>query len=373
MLVYYLVIVSVLFLAAYAQKKDSSIPCTGNGLIHPPPLGYFPHSPEAFKLFFVMAAIPILVAGLRFQVGTDYGGYYLRWEDVYANRFWSSLISLDEPGFRFIAYITQRLGAKTGAMAMFLASLITIGLGYWTVYRNVQHLFLPSVLFLFLGNWIASFNAVRQCLAASIVFAGYPFLRDKKLWKYAAMVALAYLFHRSSILMIVPFFFLHRRVDWKSITLVMLGTIVLLNSYERLFRLTGIVLEEEIDLENLSTYSYSMVNRLRILTNVAPAAFFLYVHFSTGKKYMFSDFFLNILILNASISVAAMNSPLFSRYSLYIFPFMPLALSDMTEKTPMKIRKPIVVIMIFLYAFFVIYECNKSFALNHFQWIWNAV
>ena len=369
MLIYYFVIVAVLLLAAVAQQQDS----VGNRFAaepHAVPPGAYPHSPAARNTFIVMAAIPTLVAGLRFRVGTDYGGYYFHWLD-YANDFWSSLPRLHEPGYRAIAYLTQRLGCQSGALTLFLASLITIGLGYWAVYRNSPHLFLPSVLFLFLGNWIGSFNAVRQCLAAAVVFCGYQFLRDKKIWHYAVMVFVAFLFHRSAILMIAPYFFVHREVTWRHVIWVLVGSIVVLNAYGLLFQ----VVEEVFDKEYLLTpdsYHFRSVNRLRVLSNVAPAAFFLWLHFGQQSKYAFSNLALNILTLNVVVSIVGMNSPLLSRYSMFVHPFMALALPELCGTLPRSSRKPVAAGFIFMYVIMTLYECHNSWSLNHFQWIWNA-
>ena len=371
MLIYYFVISAVLLLAAAAQRQDA----VGNRFAaepHAVPPGAYPHFPAARNTFIVMAAIPTLVAGLRYRVGSDYGAYYSRGLK-YANEFWSSLLQLDEPGYRAIAYLTQRLGCQTGALAMFLASLITLGLGYWVVYRNSPQLFLPSVLFLFLGNyWIGSFNAVRQCLAATVVFCGYPFLRDKKLWHYAAMVFVAFLFHRSAILMIAPYFFVHREVTWRHVIWVLVGSIVVLNAYGLLFQ----VAEEVFDKEYLLTpdsYHFRSVNRLRVLSNVAPAAFFLWLHFGQQSKYAFSNLALNILTLNVVVSIVGMNSPLISRYSMYVHPFMAMTLPELCGKLPRSSRKPVAAGFILVYVVMTLYECSKSSALNHFHWIWEAM
>lgn len=370
MLTYYFVIVAVLLLAAAAQRQDA----VGNRFAaepHAVPPEAYPHSPAARNTFIVMAAIPTLVAGLRFRVGTDYGGYYFYWLD-YANDFWVSLLQLHEPGYRAIAYLTQRLGCQTGALAIFLTSSITIGLGYWTVYRNSPQLFLPGVLFLFLGNWIGSFNAVRQCLAATMVFCGYPFLRDKKLWHYAAMVFAGFLCHRSAILMAIPVFFVHKEVNWRNVFLVLIGSIVVLNSYELLFHLAGEMLDKGYQNSEEDVYLLQKVNRLRVLSNVAPAAFFLWLHFKEKQNYQLSNFALNLLSLNAAISIVGMNSPYFSRYSMYTHPFMALAYPELCGKLGVNLRKTVITAIILMYTIMELYECSGSGSLRHFQWIWNA-
>jgi len=318
-----------------------------------------------------MAAIPTLVAGLRFRVGDDFRSYYFHFAD-YGNKFLPSVIALDEPGYCGIAYLTQCFGCQTGALAIFLTSLITIGLGYWTVYRCSPQLFLPGVLFLFLGNWIGSFNAVRQCLAATMVFCGYPFLRDKKLWHYAAMVFVGFLFHRSAILMAIPFFFVHKEVNWRNVLLVLVGSIVILNSYEFLFHLAGEVLDKGYQNVEEDIYLLQKVNRLRVLSNVAPAAFFLWLHFKENRNYQFSNFALNLLTLNAAISIVGMNSPYFSRYNMYTRPFMALAYPELCGKLGQNLRKLVITAIILMYVVMGLYECSKSSSLNHFQWIWEA-
>ena len=59
-----------------------------------------------FNLF-IAAAVLVLVAGLRYRVGTDYAAYASNYYD-YIIEVWQSIKSLDEPVIRIIAWIGSK-------------------------------------------------------------------------------------------------------------------------------------------------------------------------------------------------------------------------------------------------------------------------
>ncbi len=364
MIIYIFVILVVCCCAYFCQQQDKlwlESHCGNEEVkIH--------HCWQTSYIFTFLTIGIILVAGLRYKVGTDYSAYYRNW-DIFASGFLYSLTKLDEPGYRGICYLGMKLGFKDGSFAIFVASAITIGIGYYTIYKNIQNLFIPMILFIAMGCWHASFNAVRQCLAAMIVFYGYPYLKERKLFIYSLCVFGAYLFHKSAIVMIIPFFLLNFKINPRNIAFFVLGAILLLHSYEYVFRFTEEVLGNDIDIENLDEYTFKQVNRLRVLANSAPAFVFLYYIFI--KKISFNLFYINIMLLNMMISIITMNSPYLARMGIYIRPFMTIAIAECFERIPKHSRKKIEPLIIFLYLGMFLYEVCVSAHLKNYQWIWN--
>ena len=172
--------------------------------------------------------------------------------------------------------------------------------------------------------------------------------------------------------MVFPYFFLHRECNWINTLIVILGAILLLNSYDIVFDVTGEILNKDYETAAMGGYDFREVNRLRVLAQMVPAILFLIMHLFSTREFGFMNCSLNILTLNAAIAIAAMNSPYLSRFNMFIQPFMLLAYSDLFKKFSPGIRKIIIAVMILLYAVMQLYECHKSYALNRFQWIWNA-
>ena len=236
MKVYLLTAFFVLIFAYLAKNQDMySEKLTTSGKIV--------HTSGAKFFLFLICALLICVAGLRYYVGTDFGGYYKHYQQ-YADNVVVSLRTFDEPGYGIISVVSKWLGATDGGLAVFLASAITIGIVLVTIFRNTDEVEYAVLLYLFMGGWIASFNAVRQSLAAAFVFAGYRWLREKKLLRFAVCVLIAFLCHKSALLMIAMYFILHRKINILNILITAVGAYVALQSYDALFSLAGDVLDK---------------------------------------------------------------------------------------------------------------------------------
>lgn len=355
MSVYFGVVFFTFLFGLLAQQSDeiNGVFIDDNGRVY--------HSPKA-KMFFIIASlILICVAGLRYFVGTDYGAYYYGYSK-YAERFWDALKNLDEPGYPLLSKIAQWI-YPDGAIAIFLASLVTVGLAMIVMYRNTDQLFLSILLFLFLGCWNGGFNGVRQYLAASVLFCGYPFLKRGNFWKFAFCVFLSFLCHRSAIVMIVPFFLSRRKVNLKNILFLVVATALIYYSADRLFELASFIMDKEYSLDN--GYSSHSVNIIRIFVAVTPPLVFIPAWW--GKSDSEHDFYQNILIMFACIRIMTMYSALLYRIGIYTTLFEMMAIPKLLDGFAEKNRKLITIAIVVLFCVYWLYEVRGT----QFNWIWS--
>lgn len=144
--------------------------------------------------------LPVIIAGLRFYVGVDYGSY--------ENMFY--LIKAGQ-GLDFeLAYIVLNkiVGIFTNDF-MVLTIIIAI-LTYYLAVKAIVKLCgedkkaIPIVVwFYFLVMFSASLNTIRQTIAISIVMYGFDFIRGKKYRKYILCIIIATLFHSSAAVCLV--------------------------------------------------------------------------------------------------------------------------------------------------------------------------
>lgn len=128
---------------------------------------------------------PAIIAGIRYNVGTDYAGVYkpLFSEQLSGDKAYR-LRSI-EIGYMFLNKLVVWLGGGFN-LVMFLSSLITIIAIYIGLlhYKNKINVTLAFLLFMLLF-FQKSLNLVRQMMAVGIVFCGFIFLDfkedDKKL------------------------------------------------------------------------------------------------------------------------------------------------------------------------------------------------
>lgn len=319
------------------------------------------------KIYFGIAAfILIFVSGFRFCVGTDYSSYY--WSGpIHANRLKESIIKLDEPGSDFI-YWFIRLFTKKNYVPILAFAVLTIGFAMIVIYKNTDCYFVATMLFIFLGCWHFSFNALRQCLAASIVFYGIKYLKNREFIKYFIVVFVAFLFHRSAIIMIAPYFIIRNRISFKNVLLLIIGTVIVLYSYNILVRFTEFILQDS--LSNDAGYADVAVNILRILVAVVPSLFYIVIYWNR-KLNPITSFYIKLVICHAVVMVMASKSAMLARVGIYTAPFCCIAMPELNKIFRSKTRKVINIIMLLLYAIYFFYEISNSNALNNFQWVFN--
>ena len=356
MTTYYITIFIVFGFLIMAQKniiKDTGI---NNEIIYKKTL--------ATRLFFILAALSLVcVAGFRYDVGSDHTNYYFSFER-YSSEFWPSFKELDEPGIRFIAKIVSIIGGNSAAF-IFACAFVTIVLFLSTIYKNTDMLLLATLLYVFMGCWHGSFNGMRQYLAAAIIFAGIKFMKERKFWKYALIVFIAFLCHASAIIMIFPYFIVYNRINFKNIGLLIIASIIVLFSFSELLDLAGFILRNDL---TESDYITTSVNILRVLVAIVPALFFILVY--SGRPLSKEQrFWMNFLIINGIVMFATSNSAYFARMGIYTAPFSALGIAELVKGLKPRERKVFPAIILIAFFLFWVYSIQSSEALNNFQWV----
>lgn len=170
-------------------------------------------------LIFVSKAVailfPAIIAGIRYDVGTDYKGVYEPlFEEILSGETLQRIRTF-EIGYILLNRLVIWLGGNFNVL-MFLASLLTIIPIYIGLSHYKKKICVPLAFFLFmLLFYQKSFNLVRQMIAVAFVFLGFTYLDfkndDKKhiaiqCLKYFACVIVAGLFQRTSfVMLIIPF------------------------------------------------------------------------------------------------------------------------------------------------------------------------
>ena len=321
------------------------------------------HTILARSLYILLSVIFVLIAGCRYYVGTDFGAYY-RYKNYLD--FWQSLRNVDEPGIRLIYSIATRIH-ESGQFCIFSVAAITLGLELRIIYKNTDQIGTAIILFSFMC-WTVCFNGVRQALAVAVLFCGFPALREKDFKRYLIFALLAYLCHKSAIIMILISFMTSRKTSFGNIVLLILLSTISLYSYDRVFQVVNVVLENSVTGDEL--YWSTQVNRLRPIIRVVQAGFFLYVYRNEEKTETIS-FYLNILLVSAVISIVTMNSAALARMSMYMGPFTVIAIVELLKKVSDIDRGLITTLIIILYGIVEYVECDGvSFTLDNLKWFW---
>ena len=324
--------------------------------------------PNKFAVI-LLVAILVFVSGFRFYVGTDFGFYYLH---VYTLQdLWDSIIHLDEPGIVLLSLIGNVI-INSNQTLIFICALVTICLIVYTIYKRSPMFTLSMLLFLFLSVWHGSFNAVRQYLAVAIIFAGYNYIIQRKLIKYLIIIFIAFLFHKTALIMVVPYFLLTRKPDFKQVIILLLGTLVILGSYDVVFDVIGSIKGQEIKITDEAYYSRS-VSIFRIVVSIAPSI--LYLVFGRKDEHTKEEvFFINATLFNTFTSIASMSSAYLARVDIYTSVYLIIGYAYLINLIKDdKTIKIVIVSIILLFFLFWYYSIHSVYNLRNFNWAFDHV
>ncbi|MBQ3355862.1 MAG: EpsG family protein [Oscillospiraceae bacterium] len=356
MLFYIIVVGITLFFGAWAARYDEPVASTLK-------VGRFRHTRTCKSLFIISSLILIFVSGLRYYVGTDFGAYYRQYAK-YADSLWTRLETLDEPGYALVASVARVL-VDDGWMSIFLSSLLITGLVLATIYKHTDTIFFSLAFYIFLGAWHGSFNGTRQYMATAVLFAGLPFLLNRKFVPYCITVFLAFLCHKSAIIMVLLYFVVYREINFKNLMITILLTWIVSIAYEYLFTISSLILDDEASFNEFTLQGVSII---RIAVYSLPAIFF-WLFLSRQELNKIDTFMGNLLTVFSALSIITMQSSFLQRIILYLVPFQTLAIPHMFRMIKGKTQQYASAISLILYAAFWMYDISVRSNMIPYRWI----
>ena len=307
-------------------------------------------------LLFVLIALLVVMAGLR-GVGADYGNYvklYGNLKKQTLQSLWQATIEFNEPGFKLLCLFASVIYDDPITM-FFLSALISIAPCIILIYKE-EVPFVIAIILYYLLVWNGTFGAVRQYLAATMIFCAYPFLRERKFWKYCLLIIIGSSFHITALIMLPVYFFVIKKASWKNAIIIILASFILSYSYDYIFKVLSVVKEKEF-----GEYSYftTSVNIFRILVAFAPIVLFAFV--SKNKQGFLPneqrslDLAINIILINAAFMFATKDSAYLARVGIYTGVFFPLAIPEITKRFDKNTRMIIELIMVIFYLAYFLY------------------
>lgn len=160
----------------------------------------------SYWAFFV---ILVLIAGLRFRIGTDsivYESYYENvppvWE-LFSFNFDSTRF---EPGFLVFASIPRSFSSDF-MWLQFMESIVINLVVFWFILKNTPHRFLCLLLYYVILYFNLNMQVMREALAVAAFLLAWPFFRDGKWVWYYCLAFISFAMHTSAaFLLIIPLF-----------------------------------------------------------------------------------------------------------------------------------------------------------------------
>ena len=213
-------------------------------------------------IFFALSGIMIF-AGFRYEIGYDYEKYL-------AGFLFDSELKHWEPLFNFFMRLIREINFGLDSQAVFLFfSVLTLSIGYLAIKRFSPYYRTSILLYLLIPSlFLNSFSVIRQSIAMVILFYALYYITlkiDKQ--KYMFFGLIAFLFHYSSIFVVIIYLF---------------GTRFFNNTYSWITYMTGII---------LSIFLY-VIHLGHFIVSILPG------HFSSYTQWDFKVSILKLLIVN---------------------------------------------------------------------------
>lgn len=285
-------------------------------------------------LFLAASGLTMLMIGLRFEVGGDWGQYQIIYDNIFFLDFQNALSTTD-PGYSSVNWLGAQVGLGITFVNFVCAALFTIGVARlaWKQ-SNPALAMLIAVPYLII---VVAMGYTRQAAAIGLICLAIADASERRLARLAILILTAALFHKTAILTLpialVPVF---RR----SFLLGLSGGILFII-------LAVIILRDASDglVTNYVQGNYdSQGAAVRIAMNVVAAGVFL----ACRKRVYITEFQQNywtacsiLAILSVPVLMLSSASSGIDRISLYLIPLqivtysrLPLALSRTSNALP---------------------------------------
>ncbi|CAG5069896.1 hypothetical protein DYBT9623_02633 [Dyadobacter sp. CECT 9623] len=257
----------------------------------------------------------IVLAGLRWETGTDWPNYFRYFNTVEKVDYGRSTMEI---GYESLVRSFKFLfGAKyTGFL--FICATFLISLTYYTVYKVSPYPIFSLFLLLSYSVTGSSFG-VRQDLSISLTLLSFIFIEKRSFYRFAAIVFIASLLHNSAIVFF-PAYYLYK-LKWNVLTALFFLFVLALSFYmsSYLIQTLGTMVSEqktefymELGQEALEDPYTSLMKglsgRLLFLFILAP-----FVNYSEGGSKEFNGIF-NLYVFGIILyTIFTPISPVFSR------------------------------------------------------------
>lgn len=319
------------------------------------------------KFFIVIAlTIPVCIAGLRVNVGTDYATYLdniSTLKGVSIGQYADSFMSFLEPSFYVIASVANNF--NTPSILFFVYSAVSIIFFYKSLkLSRIKHAALVYVLML-LVMFPMSFNLVRQFAAISVaLYATIRLIQNKR--GYFILTVTASLIHASAVINLIAyvvFKFMNNKRRTISANKLIIATIVLsvtigLISYG--LQKYGYLIEKDNVNANLN-----FIPRLLMLMIIYS------LWYTARSVFVDNKILIRLATLSVALGAIGFIVPYGDRIALYFLPFIimlfPTAIFYLMPRYKKHYTVPVVVLVGIIY-FVVSYYLLGSHAIFPYRY-----
>ncbi|NPC94240.1 EpsG family protein [Bacillus sp. WMMC1349] len=319
------------------------------------PTGYRPNP----LLTVVPLASLMIVAGLRYKVGTDYHTYMLLYElagkheSIWGIFGFGSAKATTDPGFTAFLWILNKMTADPQIMFASVACITYIFI-VKTLYDYGRPFELSMFLFIGMFHYYASFNGIRQYMVAAILFWAVRYIINGNFLRYTVIVLICSLFHSSALIMI-PIYFVVRRKAWSPVlwflTFLFLGGTFL---YQKFLSVFLVVLENSSygHYENWLAKGTNGMNIIKIAVLFLPLLLAFFSRHQLRQRWPEIDYIVNLCLIGFLFGLLATKDVIFARFNIYFGLFQMILVPYFVRIYEPKSNALLYVLIVICYFFY---------------------
>ena len=295
-------------------------------------------------IFFVV--LFFLTAFRSIHVGADTTNYLVMFKRFSAWSFERNLM-YKEPAFALLCKIVS-LFTHNYQVLIVIVSIISIVPVAIVYTMEIEYPMTTIALLLSISNFYMFFSGMRQSIAISLGMIAFLFSRKKKLIPFLLIVVLAFLFHRTAMILIFMYPLYHMRIVKKSLVFIIPIMVLIFVFNKPIFdALQGIISDYE-GVGNAETGSFTMLFLL--------IAFSVFSFIIPNDSELDSDTIgmRNFLLMATVVQMFVPLNIFVMRMGYYYMIFLPLVIPKVIRNTSIRWRQFAIAFHYIFLAFFTI-------------------
>jgi hypothetical protein len=171
--------------------------------------------------WFGMAAVAALAIGFRHQIGGDWDGYVAIYEGFAAAPLNEVASASGDPGYSVLNWLSGQLGWGIYGVNLACAAIFVGGFSVFAARQPMRWLaWIVCIPYLLI---VVAMGYSRQGVALGLVFLALASLEDSRIWRFAVLIAIAGLFHKTAILLMPLGFLSRKNLGWTNVVALSLA------------------------------------------------------------------------------------------------------------------------------------------------------
>ena len=307
------------------------------------------HTKEQKQMNFLCALIPVFVM-LAFkgeEIGTDTASYIRHFEyttDWFSNEMGG--YERIEIGFTYFLFLLHQISDNALILFVSTSLLLCIAL-YFFIKENSRNWTLTLFFFITMGFFQFALSGVRQTMAITILLFTFHFIKEKRWLFVIAGCALAYFFHKSSIVFVLAVIIWNMEMTGKR--LLLWGTMMLASLFavDKILLFIGGMMSYDYGVEETGN-GYVFFTIMLVIT---------YFSYKFKDKLVLADNnnsrIFNVNLLAFLMWVVRLFSRTAERMSFYFMPYTYVMFAELIEVQPKSnkslVKSAVIIICIVLF------------------------